>query len=170
MRRRNSKGSETYLKTFVLFSGSIYLSRKLSQQYRTEKPSRSENVSYSLGSKPFWLFFLHWGKGQYEVAQHACHYLLKSNSPVHSKIKAEELKEGFYHMYRGERPIFHPFCIQQPFWLLALCSVPLLFKSSQFWLVQLQRSSFKKEIDNRIKLLIIRSGSVIITDVWLKLK
>lgn len=45
------------------------------------------------------------------------------------------------------------------------------FKSLQYWLVQcLQRSSFKKETDNRRKLLIIRRADVIITIAWLELK
>lgn len=55
--RRNNKGSVNYLKTFVLFSGCIYLGRKRSQRHRTEKCVRSDNVSCSLGSKLFWLSF-----------------------------------------------------------------------------------------------------------------
>lgn len=55
--RRNNKSSVNYLKTFFLFSGCIYLSRKWSQRYRTEKCVRPDNVSCSFGSKPFWLSF-----------------------------------------------------------------------------------------------------------------
>lgn len=57
MHGSSNKGSAMYLKTFVLFSGCICLSRKWSQQDRKEKPGRYENVSCSLRSKSFGLSF-----------------------------------------------------------------------------------------------------------------
>lgn len=126
------------------------------------------------GQSLFGFVFLHQGNGQCVVAQHDCHQLLTSSSPVYTKIKARKHKGGFYHMDHGEISIFIPFVYNNPsdyshYVRFLFPFFFFFFKPLQYWLVKWQqRNSFKKETDSRRKLLIIRRRAVIITDVWVK--